>query len=207
MTEVNNITYEVSDADSTALTLKFNDSDGEGYIDTSSFTTYTSGGTLTEVDNSFSGLSHLEGETVTLLLDGTQSTTDTVSSGAITTTEWHNSVSVGLYSTREIQLLPYEGPKTLGRTKHVVGQLMAVFRTLGGRYGPMSSDGVIDPARIRNIDWSSVSDPWSWDVDEFTGVKHITDSWGVAERHTMVIQQTEPLPMTLLMVEPDVEVS
>lgn len=205
MTELNNLVYTAANVNVGAKTLELQDADAVGNIDSTGFTAYTSGGTLTEVEKDFSGLDHLEGEEVYIALDGSSSYTDTVDTGVIALDDYYNSVKAGLYTTREVKLLPYEGPKTLGRNKQVSGQLLGVFRTIGGQYGPAGTDGEIDPEFTRTIDWSSASDAWDWDVYEFTGVKHITDAWGTTDRHVMIIQQIEPLPMTLLFVEPDVE--
>ena len=150
-------------------------------------------------------MTHLEGETVYVATDGNSSQTAEVSSGAVVLTDFYNAVSIGLYTTKEIYLMPYEQPRTLGRSKHVVGLLIAAFRVLGGRYGPMGVDGTIDSSRIRDFDWSSTSDAWDWEVSGFTGVKTITDLWGIADRHTLVIQQPEPLPMTIMLVQPDIQ--
>uniref|UniRef100_A0A6M3IK79 Putative tail tubular protein n=1 Tax=viral metagenome TaxID=1070528 RepID=A0A6M3IK79_9ZZZZ len=206
MTELNQMVFTASDINVGALTLKFKDSESVGYIDTSGFAAETTGGVLTEVENTFGGLTHLEGEDVYVTTDGNSSETSTVASAAIPALDdYYNSVSIGLYDTRRIVPMPLEGPKSLGRGKHVRGLLFGAHRALGGRYGPMSKDGTLDAAKRRNLDWSKAQDPQDWETIGHTGIMQIMDSWR-GKRTRIVIEQPEPLNFTLTMIEANIEV-
>ena len=204
MTEINNKVYIVNSANSTAKTMKLKDVTDAVVINSAAWTTYTSGGDLVEVDNAFGGLTHLEGEEVWVTANGVQAEQATVDTAAITLSDYFNSVAIGLYSTRDLIPVPFENGKTLGRGKHIKGFLVGAYRTIGGKYAPMSLNGTADD--IRDIDWAKAQDVHDWDTDLFTGIYRIMDSW-VKERARIIIQQTEPLPMNITMIEPNVEAS
>ena len=205
MTEINDLVYEVTGISGSTLTLL--DQSGAVAINTTSFSNYQSGGTLTQVDNTFGGLTHLAGETAYCTINGESFETATVSAGGVKTlTEFVNAVSIGLYKTRETIPLPFERIKSLGKGKHFKGLLMGVFRTAGGQWGPKDNEGVIDTARIKQFDWTKNLDPWAFEDFLYTGLLEIPMSLGVQDRVHIVIQQPGPVPMTLLLIEPDIEV-
>ena len=102
--------------------------------------------------------------------------------------------------------MPFEDGRSLGRGKHIKGILMGAYRTLGGRYGPMGPNGTLEVKDRRTIDWAKAQDVHAWEDDEFTGVYRIMDSW-MKERARIVFEQPEPLPTTITMIEPNIEVS
>ncbi len=63
-------------------------------------------GTVATPATQWSGLDHLEGETVTILADGTPQASQIVTAGAITLSEAANTVEIGLPYTHTIQPLP-----------------------------------------------------------------------------------------------------
>ena len=208
MTELNNFNYIANSVNVSAKTLKLKDITDTVVINTSGFGTWSSGGTLTHVENTFGNLGHLKGETVSVTIDGVRTEQQTVSgAGAIPALDdYYRSVSIGLYKTRRIVPMPFEDGRSLGRGKHIKGVLLGAYRTLGGRYGPMGSNGILEVKDRRRIDWAKAQDVHAWEDDEFTGVYRIMDSW-MKERARIVFEQPEPLPTTITMIEPNIEVS
>lgn len=94
--------------------------------------------------SSVSGLKHLEGQTVRVLVNGGQLASDkTVSSGAISLGGQYNKVIVGLDYTKQFKLLRREGGSDLGtnlgsRVK-ISDLFITYFETVGGQVGTDSS--------------------------------------------------------------------
>jgi hypothetical protein len=103
MTELNDNRYKVLKLTADTFTLTdLNDND----IDTTSYTTYESGGYVREAVTTLSGLDHLEGETVDILQDGFV-TQKVVTSGAITLSVAASRVHVGLSYGWELKSLSF----------------------------------------------------------------------------------------------------
>ncbi len=202
MTELNGKIYTVSDANSTAKTLKLKDSAAVGYINSSAFTTYVSGGTATEKDNTFTGLSHLNGESAYVTTDGVSGQRATVAAGGITLDDYYQNVSVGLYQTRRFRTLPIESPSMYGKMKDISGITFMFFRTTSGSYGTLSKTG--DYVKKQDFDWSKLKDPSSWEDTVYTGTIHTSDSFGSKNRAVVEIQQDYGIPMTILRIDPEV---
>ena len=87
------------------------DDKGQGWVeyalgvDTSAFTTYTSGGEVHALVETISGLDHLEGETVQIKTDGAVHDDKVVSSGSITLDSSAFEVTVGISYTTTIETL------------------------------------------------------------------------------------------------------
>ena len=204
MTEINGKVYEVTAANSTAKTLSLKDVTGTVTINTSGWSAYTSGGTLSQVENTFGGMGHLAGESGWAITDGNSAQEVTIAASTVLD-DYYNSVSIGRYTTRRIVPMALEGPKSLGRNKHLQGVLIGAHRAVGGRYGPMGKDGALDASKRRQFDWSKNQDPQDWDTVGHTGIIEIMDSWQ-GKRTRIVIEQPEPLNLTLTMAEPNIEV-
>lgn len=100
MTEINNRSGTV--ANKTATTFELTE------IDSTAFTTYTSGGEAHKKVTTVSGLDHLEGETVQVKGDGAAQPDKTVASGAITLATSAAEVVVGLEYATTIKTLRKE---------------------------------------------------------------------------------------------------
>ena len=92
-----------------------------------------------KVVNTISGLSHLEGLTVQVVGDGSFIKTETVSSGAITTTEYYNTLLVGLQFTsilRPMRLEPQLATQvSQSRVKAVAKIVVRFLNTKGASVG------------------------------------------------------------------------
>lgn len=143
------------------------------------------------------GLGHLEGETVTILADGSPQPSKVVASGQITLDRAAAEIHVGLDYSAEIRTMPLEAPQregpfvTLGKTKRIHQVLLLFAETVGAKAGPYL--GVLDPLLFR-----SPSVPMGAPVPPFSGIKSlsISASWEQSARVQIVSDQ--PLPCTVL---------
>lgn len=137
---------------------------------------------------SLTGLSHLEGKTVTVFADGKVQPSKVVASGQITLSAPAYTITVGLPYVADLQTLPV----TLqvdgygqGRTYGVNRAWARVYQTAGVKIGP-DADNLV-PA-----------DPYSTQPEfaESTVEVMVTPSW---QRDGQVyIRQSDPLPMTVV---------
>jgi hypothetical protein len=142
MTEINDRVLTADDCNSVDMTLTLDNEAGTANWNSTGYSTYTSGGTLTVVENTFGGLSHLEGEDVAYLADGlydAENGTATVSGGSVELAEYANRVAIGLpYTTTITPISPDlvgSGASTIPFLKQETGVYLNVYQTCGGRYG------------------------------------------------------------------------
>jgi hypothetical protein len=188
--------YTVANVTSTTFELQNNGSD----VDGTSFSVYHSGGKVREAVTSISGLWHLEGQSVVALGNGYVERNLTVSNGGITLQNKASRVHVGLPYTSEMQTLRIDNGNVLdtiqGRNKKISRLSIRFEQSLGGWYGP-------DLDHMREIKYglpAQYGQTPSW----ITGDKDLTMSPSWNKDGQIVIQQRDPLPMTLLALIPDV---
>ena len=141
-----------------------------------------------------SGLSHLEGEAVTVLADGLVVTGHTVASGAITLATAASKVHIGLANTPEFETLDavtQDNEGTLqGILKRITNVTMRLVNSMGGLFGPDST----------------VTDPILYDdeTEPYTGwTKDLSFDEGDDQTSTVYITCDEPLPLEIaaIMIE------
>lgn len=137
----------------------------------------------------WTGLSHLEGETVDVIADGVVVPQQVVTSGQITIPDAALAIEVGLHYKSTIIDLPPEVPTNIGTAQ---GQEITVhsckvrlFETTG-----VQINGQVVPFRKFG------QDNWNESVDLFTGDKDITVLGG--QGGVVTIEQDQPLPFTVL---------
>lgn len=136
--ELNTRSFLVSNK--TANTFELNDLSGND-VNTTSYGTYISGGQVRKMATVFSGLSHLNGETVSVQADGglpAGTQTYTVSGGSITLVSPAAVVHVGLPYKGVLRLLPFgEGSQGTAQTKKrkVYSVFVRVWKSIGGKFG------------------------------------------------------------------------
>jgi hypothetical protein len=147
------------------------------------------------IDNSISGLDHLEGRVVQYLADGIVGTA-TVNNGAITiTANSANNIVVGLGYNSVLETLPVEaelksGP-TMFKTKRITSMGVRVRGSAGGTYGP---DNNTQTPMLNN---NSL----------FSGDRtNMSIRGGHNTNRTVVIKQTIPYPLNIDAIGLDVEV-
>ena len=109
-------------------------------MDASAYTAYVSGGEARVRVSSVSGLTHLEGETVSILAEGAVQSDKTVASGAVTLDTAASKVHVGLAYTSDFETLrPDFGARdgtAQGKLVRIHRVIMRFFQSLGGMIGP-----------------------------------------------------------------------
>lgn len=195
MTEVNlGLTKAYTVANPTATTIELLD------IDSTGWGVYTSGGVLKEVKKDFtSGLSHLEGEVVDVLVDGATHPQVTVIGGAISLERYGNRVHVGLPAPAIVEpttpFVDIGGGINKGKKERVNRVTLSFFETYGGNVGT-------DPGNVKPIKFGTGTDPVL-----FSGEKTLPfdGSWG--RDAPLIISQTVPLPMTLRSISYELSVN
>jgi hypothetical protein len=150
---------------------------------------------------SISGLDHLEGETVAILADGSVSASQAVYLGAITLPAAASVVHVGLPYSSEIKTLDFDLQQArapANARRRVTEVVVKVERSRGLWVGP-NADNVIE---VKQRDVEPYGDP----IELFTAdIKiAIPPSWG--RSGSIVLQQLDPLPLTILAVLPEVDI-
>ena len=148
-----------------------------------------------------SGLTHLEGEEVTILADGSVSPAQTVTGGTITLPHSASVVHVGLGYTAELQTLDLDLSslrQSANARRRVTEVLVKVERSRGLWAGP----DVDHMTEVKQRDFEPYGDPIALFTGDFK--LSIPPSWG--RSGSIVLQQRDPLPLTVLAVIPEVDV-
>ena len=194
MSQINDLRFTV--ANKTTNTFELSGING------SAFTAYTSGGEVRKAVTSISGLDHLEGETLACLADGNVVADLTVSSGAVTLSRAASRVHMGLGYTTDLETLDLnyttKAGTIQGRLKKVSKVILRFEDTRGGFVGP-DADNLVE---MKQREFELLGQP----TQLITGDREvvITPDWNTGAR--IFIRQTDPLPLTLLAVVPDVAV-
>lgn len=162
------------------------------YVD--SGLSYTGAATTT-----IGGLSHLEGQTVQVLVNGATHPDRTVASGSITLQVAATTAHVGLACPATISPTRLEagaGDGTAqGKTKRINKMVLRFLNTLGCKAGPSLS--VLDEISFRDG-----SDPMDQPPPLFTGDKLMEWPGDYDFDGFIVVRQEQPLPMTLVAIMP-----
>tara|TARA_R110000796_G_scaffold9338_1_gene31934 strand:+ start:1068 stop:3143 length:2076 start_codon:yes stop_codon:yes gene_type:complete len=146
------------------------------------------------------GLSHLEGQTVSVLANGAAHPDRVVSSGSITLNDDYSVAHIGLPYTSTLQTMRIEaGAKdgtAQGKKKRIARITYRLYDTLGLKHGP-SAD------RLDIIPFRSSAD----DMDEapalFTGDKEVEFPRNWDKDGYIFLVQDQPLPFTVLAIMPE----
>ena len=114
-----------------------------------------------------SGLSHLEGEAVTVLADGLVVTGHTVSSGAITLATAASKVHIGLSNTPVLETLDAVTEDKEGTLQGVIKRVenitIRLISSMGGQFGPNSSATDDIPYRDTTVPFTGWTKDLSFD--------------------------------------------
>lgn len=141
-----------------------------------------------------SGLSHLEGQTVSVLADGAPHPQRTVTAGAITLQRAASVVHVGLPYAAKMQTMRIEAGAqngtAQGKTKRLSKVTFRFHKTASGQFGPSFSN-------LDEFTFRTASDPMDAPVPLFSGDK--TQSWpgGYDSDGYVCFYDDLPLPVTL----------
>jgi hypothetical protein len=146
-----------------------------------------------------SGLSHLEGQTVSILADGSAHPDRTVTSGSITLTRAASKVKVGLPYISILQTMRIDAGSQDGtsqaKTKRIYEVTIRLFQTVGVDVGPNLNN-------MESIPFRSSSDSMDQPIPLFTGDKPIEFRGNYETDGYIFVRQTEPLPLTILSLYP-----
>lgn len=148
---------------------------------------------------SISGLDHLEGETVSILANGAVHPDKVVSSGSVTLDYSATKVHIGLNYSSTLQTMRIEAGGTegtaQGKTKRIHEVVLRLFRTVGVKVG--SSETELD-----RIPFRSSAAAMTAAIPLFTGDKEIEFRGGFDTDGFVVVQQDQPLPLTIIGIFP-----
>jgi len=192
MTELNHNVYTVDDAATNTFSL--DDSESVGNINSTNFTGYVSGGSVEQVENTFTTLTHLNGKTIHGCGDGGYAGSYTGSS-SIVLEDYYNHVHLGLPYTARLMPMSQEfssAPGALqGMTKRVIATTIRLNESLGCDIGP--SWTTYDTVYFREAsDLLWVATPL------YTGTKRLLFPGGWSTDGDICVQQSLPLPFTIL---------
>ena len=173
----------------------FDETDATDFKFLDSHLSYSGGSTST-----LSGLTHLEGQTVSILADGATHATKVVSSGAITLDRACTKACVGLAYDSILQTMRVEGGAaegtSQGKTKRISKVVLRLFETVGVKVGPSLTNLETIPFRTTS---SLLSNP----VDTLlAGDKEIEFNDDYNSDGFIFIKQDQPLPCSVLAVYP-----
>jgi|TARA_R110000744_G_scaffold129429_3_gene236847 hypothetical protein len=161
--------------------------------------TSTSGSVATQAAISLSGLTHLEGQTVKILTDGATHPDKTVSSGAISLNRPTTYAHVGLGYTSTLKTMRIEkgaqDGTAQGKIKRIHDVTVRFFRSVGAKVGSATTQTDVIPFR-------SSADEMNQPVPLFTGDKSVEFDGAFDTDGFVVVQQDQPLPMTILAIYP-----
>ena len=148
-----------------------------------------------------SGLSHLEGKTVSILADGAVHPQRVVTGGSITLDIEASTVQIGLPIEADLQTLPLavqlqDGSFGQGRFKNVNKVWLRVYRSSGIFVGPSASE--LTEAKQRTTE--NYGTPPALKSEEIPIV--LTPSW--ADSGQIFVRQSDPLPLTVVSMTAEV---
>jgi hypothetical protein len=147
------------------------------------------------------GLGHLEGQVVQILADGATHPDRTVSAGSITLNAEYSVVHIGLAYNSDIQTLRLEAGAAdgtaQGKTKRITRVDVRLYKTLGLKYGK-------DEDNLDTVVFRTTADPMGNPPELFTGDKSFTWNSGYDLAGQMYFRQSQPLPLTILSIAPQV---
>jgi hypothetical protein len=148
------------------------------------------------------GLDHLEGQTVSILADGSTHPDKTVSSGSITLDRSAEKVKVGLGYTSLLQTMRLDAGSqdgtSQGRTKRIFDVTIRMYESIGVEVGP-------DLNNMERIPFRSSADEMDSGVGVFTGDKEVEFRGNYETDGFVYVRQDQPLPLTILSLYPKLQ--
>jgi len=190
--------YTCANVTSTTFELQLNGANVNG----TAFSEYHNGGTARKAITTISGLWHLEGETITGVANGYVMPPKTVTNGSITLTSPASRIHLGIGYVAEVETLRLnvagaEGASAIQGAAKKIGRLtVRAERSLGMYAGP-------DRQHLKEAKFGMPA-LYGQPLAMLQGDKDLTlsPSWNKDGR--VIIQQRDPLPLTILSIIPDV---
>ena len=144
-----------------------------------------------------SSLNHLEGETVSILADGSTHADKVVTDGKVTLDREASKVHIGYNYTSTIETLRLEAGAddgiAQGKIKRIHGVTARFFNTVGAELGP-------DTNNLDRLPFRDSSMSMNQAVPLFNGDKEIYFPSGYENDARVIVRQSQPLPMTVLAI-------
>lgn len=191
MTEVNYYRFIV--ANQTANTFELTDMSGND-IDSTAYTTYISGGKARKAVTTITGLDHLEGETVTVLANGSVLPDKVVSSGEITMTMPASRVHVGLPYSMKVKTMNLEYSTKTGDTSDKAKTISSVVVKL------RESRALYVGSTLENVNEVPFrsDERYGQPIELFSGDKEVSIEAGNVDESKLCFVCSDPLPVTIL---------
>ena len=152
------------------------------------------GATVTQATQSLSGLSHLEGETVSILGDGSVHPDVTVASGAVTLQRYVTKAHAGLAYNSTLRTLRVDAGSQMGtsqgKMKRINEVTVRLQKTVGLKVGRDANNLDVVPFR-------SSADLMDVAIPMFNGDKEIELNSNYGTDGQLTIRQDQPLPMVV----------
>ena len=149
-----------------------------------------------------SGLSHLEGQTVSILADGATHPNKVVTSGEVTLSRSASKVKIGLGYTSLLQTMRIDAGSQNGtsqsKTKRIYEITARIYESLGIEIGP-------DLNNMERIPFRSSADAMDSSVGVFTGDKEVEFRGNYETDGFIYVRQDQPLPLTILSLYPKLQ--
>lgn len=162
----------------------------------------TGSGTTTQ---QITGLNHLSGCTVDILVDGTahrQMVVDTA--GGVSLDYAGTTIHAGLPYVSTYRSVNLEGGSregtAIGKIKRVTKVIIRLYQTVAGKVGFDDNDLIDIPFRVDGVTLYDAP------IDPFSGDKKLSFKHGYDTEAYIQVVQDKPLPMTILTVIPEVDV-
>ena len=147
-----------------------------------------------------SGLDHLEGQTVSVLANGATHPDRTVSGGSITLARSSTKVKVGLKYTSLLQTMRLDAGAQNGtsqaKTKRIFNISIRLYESVGVEVGS-------DLNNMESIPFRSSATPMDQAIPVFTGDKEVEFRGNYETDGFIYVRQTQPLPLTVLSLYPE----
>ena len=147
----------------------------------------------------FTGLDHLEGQTVAILADGATHPDKPVSSGSVVLDRSATNVKIGLaynsiLKTMRIDAGSQDGTSQ-GKTKRIYEITARLYQSVGVEVGP-------DLSNMERIPFRTSANPMDEGIPVFTGDKEVEFRGDYDTDGYILVRQTQPLPFTILSLYP-----
>jgi hypothetical protein len=194
---VNNVRFVVSDK--TTDTFKLKDLDG-AYVDGTLYTSYESGGYVRLSVSTLTGLSYLDGKTVSILADGNVLDRVVVSSGTIDLGGKYSRIHVGLPYQSDLETLSIEvtlpDGTAQGRMVQIPSVILRMLNSRGGFIGG-NENSLAELVQRENENYDDPVALFSGDTAELIPSDYVNGG-------RIFFRQVDPLPATILAVIPTV---
>ena len=147
-----------------------------------------------------SGLDHLEGQSVSILADGSTHPNKTVSGGSITLERSSTKVHIGLGYTSLLQTMRVESRAegtSQTKDKRIHEVTLRLHETVGAEVGP-------DVNNMERIPFRSSADDMDTALQPFTGDKQVEFRGDFETDGHIFVRQTQPLPLNIIGIYPRV---